>query len=87
MRLGTRSRSLATVRQWAQRFASLYWVVCGWPGEALGSAEQQVRMRFDQLLGEFSSMTLTPHRLWASTSRSSSCCSSLRVAHCLRARQ
>ena len=54
--------ALATPSQWAQRFASLLGRV-GWPGEALTSAEQQVRMRFDQLLGEFSSMTLTPHRL------------------------
>lgn len=54
--------ALATPSQWAQRFASLLARV-GWPGEALNSAEQQVRMRFDQLLGEFSTITITPQRL------------------------
>jgi probable DNA repair protein len=54
--------ALAPPSQWAQSFASLLARV-GWPGEALNSAEQQVRMRFDQLLGEFSSMSLTPQRL------------------------
>jgi probable DNA repair protein len=54
--------ALATPSQWAQRFASLLARV-GWPGEGLDSFEQQVRMRFDQLLGEFSSMTVTPQRL------------------------
>lgn len=54
--------ALATASQWAQRFASLLARV-GWPGEALNSAEQQVRMRFDQLLGEFSTITITPQRM------------------------
>ena len=54
--------ALATPSQWAQRFASLLERV-GWPGEALNSAEQQVRMRFDQLLGEFSTITITSQRL------------------------
>jgi ATP-dependent helicase/nuclease subunit B len=42
--------SLATPAVWAQAFAQLL-SRCGWPGEDLGSDEQQVRMRFDELLG------------------------------------
>jgi probable DNA repair protein len=42
----------ATTAAWAQHFAALL-EAAGWPGPAaLGSAEQQVRLRFEQLLGE-----------------------------------
>jgi probable DNA repair protein len=51
--------SRATARLWAQRFAALL-ARCGWPGRAQGSSEQQVRMRFDELLGEFAALSLTP---------------------------
>ena len=45
----------AAAPDWARRFAD--WLACcGWPGTALGSDEQQVRMRFDELLGEFAGM-------------------------------
>ena len=51
--------NLATVHLWAQRFAAVL-VHCGWPGTALGSPEHQVRMRFDELLGEFAALSLPP---------------------------
>jgi ATP-dependent helicase/nuclease subunit B len=54
--------ALAAPAQWAQRFAALL-ARLGWPGEALGSAEQQVRMRFEQLLGEFATVALSAPRL------------------------
>ncbi|HEX4025151.1 MAG TPA: PD-(D/E)XK nuclease family protein [Steroidobacteraceae bacterium] len=41
---------------WARGFAALL-ARCGWPGrEALDSEQQQVRMRFDELLGELGAM-------------------------------
>lgn len=43
---------------WAQAFASLL-LRCGWPGTAtLGSDEQQVRLRFDALLGDLAAIAL-----------------------------
>jgi probable DNA repair protein len=48
---------------WARAFAALL-ERCGWPGrEALSSPEQQVRMRFDALLGEFGAPDPLDHRL------------------------
>ncbi|MGH8232136.1 MAG: hypothetical protein ACRESY_09965, partial [Steroidobacteraceae bacterium] len=53
----------ATAADWAQAFAALL-QHCGWPGAAsLGSAEHQVRVRFDELLGEFASMGALAGRL------------------------
>ncbi len=46
---------------WAQAWAKQL-QRCGWPGGALGSDEQQVRMRFDELLGDFAAVAV-PHRL------------------------
>ena len=40
---------------WAHWFAELL-SRCGWPGTGLGADEQQVRMRFDELLGEMSAI-------------------------------
>jgi probable DNA repair protein len=50
---------------WAQRFA-LVLARCGWPGPDLSSAEQQVRARFEELLGEFAAMAIAPQLLQAS---------------------
>jgi probable DNA repair protein len=48
---------------WARAFAALL-KRCGWPGrEVLSSPEQQVRMRFDALLGEFGAPDPVDHRL------------------------
>ncbi|HEX2790953.1 MAG TPA: PD-(D/E)XK nuclease family protein [Steroidobacteraceae bacterium] len=48
----------ASAAVWARSFAALLGR-CGWPGQqALGSDEQQVRMRFDQLLGDFAAITV-----------------------------
>jgi len=47
---------------WAECFAQ--WLqLCGWPGEALGSEEQQVRQRFDVLLGELAALDRPGQRL------------------------
>jgi ATP-dependent helicase/nuclease subunit B len=47
---------------WARSFATLL-QRCGWPGErTLGSDEQQVRLRFDELLGEFAAMSVPAGR-------------------------
>jgi probable DNA repair protein len=47
---------------WAECFAQ--WLqLCGWPGEALGSEEQQVRQRFDLLLGELAALDPPAQRL------------------------
>jgi probable DNA repair protein len=56
--------SLATPAVWAQAFAQLM-SRCGWPGEDLGSDEQQVRMRFDELLGDFAAIAAPAARLRA----------------------
>ncbi len=46
---------LAQASDWARRFAD--WLGrAGWPGAALCSDEQQIRIRFDELLGEFAAM-------------------------------
>jgi probable DNA repair protein len=56
---------VATPAAWAQAFASLL-QRCGWPGVSiLGSDEQQVRMRFDELLGEFAAIAAPVGRLQA----------------------
>jgi probable DNA repair protein len=48
--------SPAAPAQWARCFAGLL-ERCGWPGQsALDSDEQQVRMRFDEVLGEFATI-------------------------------
>lgn len=45
----------APASDWARRFAD--WLArAGWPSAALSSDEQQIRMRFDELLGEFAGM-------------------------------
>lgn len=49
----------AATADWAQRFAQSL-QQAGWPGAPLSSAEQQVRMRFDELLGEFASIARAP---------------------------
>ena len=49
------SAPVAPASDWARRFAE--WLPrFGWPGAALTSDEQQIRMRFDELLGEFAAM-------------------------------
>lgn len=45
------ARSRASPAGWARRFAQRL-QSAGWPGESLGSAEQQLRVRFEELLGE-----------------------------------
>jgi len=57
-----RSR-LAMPSDWAQTWAALLGR-CGWPGALpLGSDEQQIRMRFDELLGDFAAAQLLGGRL------------------------
>jgi len=47
---------------WAECFAQ--WLEnCGWPGEDLGSEEQQIRLRFDVLLGELAALDPPTRRL------------------------
>ncbi|MFI4869414.1 MAG: PD-(D/E)XK nuclease family protein [Steroidobacterales bacterium] len=54
---------LATPALWARSFAQLL-QRCGWPGQrSLGSDEQQVRMRFDELLGDFAAIAAPVGRL------------------------
>ena len=48
--------------QWAQHFAHTL-TGCGWPGTGLGSDEQQVRARFEELLGEFAAVSVAPRFL------------------------
>ena len=45
----------ATPAAWALEFAQLL-ARSGWPGELPGSDEQQMRMRFDELLGDFAAI-------------------------------
>jgi probable DNA repair protein len=55
----------ASADDWAQALAALL-QRCGWPGAlTLGSDEHQVRVRFDELLGEFAGMGSLPGRLRA----------------------
>jgi probable DNA repair protein len=56
--------SPATPAMWAQAFAQVL-ARCGWPGGMLGSDEQQVRMRFDELLGDFAAIAAPAGRLQA----------------------
>ena len=56
---------IATAPVWARSFAALL-QRCGWPGQqTLGSDEQQVRLRFDELLGDFAAITVPDNRLQA----------------------
>jgi ATP-dependent helicase/nuclease subunit B len=51
----TEAAPMAPGSGWARRFAD--WLErAGWPGAALSSDEQQIRMRFDELLGEFAAL-------------------------------
>jgi ATP-dependent helicase/nuclease subunit B len=53
----------ATAASWAQAWAAVL-RSCGWPGVApLSSDEQQGRMRFDELLGEFAGVQIPVRRL------------------------
>jgi probable DNA repair protein len=57
------SKSSATPADWAQAWVALL-KDCGWPGATpLSSDEQQQRMRFDELLGDFAAVTVPAHRL------------------------
>lgn len=57
--------SAATAAVWARSFAGLL-ERCGWPGQSsLGGDEQQVRMRFDELLGDFAAIAAPVGRLQA----------------------
>jgi ATP-dependent helicase/nuclease subunit B len=47
----------AQVADWARRFAQVL-ERAGWPGEQLTSAEQQIRMRFEELLGELAAISI-----------------------------
>jgi probable DNA repair protein len=51
--------AVASPAHWAQRFAQVL-AHCGWPGSGLNSDEQQVRARFDALLGEFADISMAP---------------------------
>jgi ATP-dependent helicase/nuclease subunit B len=52
----------ASPAQWGQHFARVL-ARCGWPGPGLSSAEQQVRVRFDELLGEFAAVSVAQQPL------------------------
>ena len=54
----------ASPAQWGRVFAALL-QRCGWPGQNLASDEQQVRMRFDELLGDFAAIAAPVDRLQA----------------------
>jgi probable DNA repair protein len=49
---------------WARSFAQLL-ALCGWPGAHLGADEQQVRMRFDELLGDLAAIAAPIGRMSA----------------------
>lgn len=56
---------VASAPLWARSFAALL-QRCGWPGQqVLGSDEQQVRLRFDELLGDFAAIAVPAGRLQA----------------------
>jgi ATP-dependent helicase/nuclease subunit B len=60
----------AAAASWAQKWAAAL-RECGWPGEApLSSDEQQARMRFDELLGEFAAVQFPAVRLTLSEATS-----------------
>ena len=63
---------VATSAAWARAFAQLL-QRCGWPGPGLHSGEQQIRMRFDELLGEFAALEC---RARCRSGRRLSCCTS-----------
>ena len=66
----------ASASLWAQRFADLL-ARARWPGlQALDSLEQQVRMRFDELLGEFAGIAVPIERL--GPRKPASCCTAWR---------
>jgi ATP-dependent helicase/nuclease subunit B len=50
--------------EWARGFAQVL-AGCGWPGGQLGADEQQVRMRFDELLGDLAAVAPPLARLTA----------------------
>lgn len=50
------------VAAWARSFADLL-AHAGWPASTLDSHEQQVRVRFEELLGEFATLSAVPHAL------------------------
>jgi ATP-dependent helicase/nuclease subunit B len=52
----------ASPETWAQAWVAQL-RACGWPGDALRSDEQQVRMRFDELLGDFAAVRVPAARL------------------------
>lgn len=54
----------ATPAVWGRAFADLL-SRCGWPGAGLGADEQQVRMRFDELLGDLAAIAAPISRLEA----------------------
>jgi ATP-dependent helicase/nuclease subunit B len=59
------ARRVALASVWARSFAALL-QRCGWPGQQLlGSDEQQVRLRFDELLAEFAAIAVPARRLQA----------------------
>jgi probable DNA repair protein len=60
----TGTAAAAAPAEWAHWFAGLL-SRCGWPGTGLVADEQQVRMRFDELLGELSSIAPAVRRLQA----------------------
>jgi probable DNA repair protein len=49
-------------QSWAECFA-IWLEQCGWPGESLGSDEQQTRQRMDALLGELAALDQPERRL------------------------
>jgi probable DNA repair protein len=57
--VGREVGGLASGATWARAFAQLL-PRCGWPGPELHSGEQQTRMRFDELLGEFATLDAGP---------------------------
>jgi probable DNA repair protein len=54
----------AAPSEWARRMVELL-RLRGWPGAGLGSAEQQVRARFDELLGELAALGAAPRLSFA----------------------
>lgn len=60
---GLAQRPVAACADWARTWAEML-QQCGWPGPGtLSSDEQQVRMRFDELLGDFASITVPARKL------------------------
>jgi ATP-dependent helicase/nuclease subunit B len=59
-----RTTGAVSPAHWARAFAQLL-ARCGWPGAMPGADEQQVRMRFDELLGDFAAIATPVGRLEA----------------------